>query len=279
VSVRVWIGVVGVLVAPGVARAGVCDVQDPGGGGCGTGECCYYDADEAPVCAPGGAGTQDATCDASDTCACGHVCIGLEGLSTCAAWCGTAEPDDAACPTDARCSVSLTALDDSILGYVCRTPDLCDPIGQDCEDLDAGCYVINRDGTTDCARAGDGVDGATCDYQNDCERGYGCVQGTCSRFCDPTGEGIECGELPCTETPWVVPGTEDPIGQCGDFGGGDSDSDADADAGGADAGPSDDGGCGCRTSGGPDAGAIGVLLALVAISGSRRRGGRRSRPS
>jgi MYXO-CTERM domain-containing protein len=268
------------LCIPAVGFAGgECDLQPLDGGGCVAGECCYLDADEIPTCAPAGAGTQDATCEASDDCACGFLCLGSIDR-VCARWCGETEPNDAVCPDEALCTVSLQSGAGDVLGYACETPDNCDPLAQDCASPRDGCYVIDADtGTTTCAPAGDGEAGASCTYLNDCASGFGCIDGECSRFCDPAGDGAECGGDPCTPTGWLVPGAATEIGVCGDFGGGDADTDgdtdtdADADAD-ADAGTAggDDGGCGCRAGaagGAPWAAALAIALAI-----RRRRSGR-----
>ncbi len=258
------------LLVPAAAFAGgECDVQAEDGGGCAAGECCYYDADEVPTCVAAGTATQDAACEASNDCACGYLCLGGAADRFCSHWCGVTESDDALCPEGALCSVSLRADAGGVLGYSCETPDNCDPLAQSCPDADDGCYVIDAEtGTTTCAPAGEGVAGAPCKFLNDCAQGFGCINGECVQFCDPAGDGAECGVDPCTGTGWIVPGGTAEVGVCGEFGGdadtdadtdGDADTDADADTTG------DDGGCGCRTGGrhpAPWAAALAIDFAL-----------------
>jgi MYXO-CTERM domain-containing protein len=274
--VSLWIATLAALAAPSLAAAQTCDVQAEDGGGCAAGECCFFDADYVPVCVASGGATQDAPCEAPNDCGCGYICVGVPG--TCAHWCGLGDPSDPTmCPEGALCSVSLPDATGGLLGYVCRTPALCDPVRQDCENEADGCYVIARDGTTDCAPAGDAQEEEPCTFNNDCARGYACRHpseeevGACVPFCDPAGDGTECADLPCSDTGWDVPGTLDPIGLCGDLGG-DADSDADGDAD-ADATKDDGGGCGCETSGARDSGAawLGLAIALAWLGRRSRR--------
>jgi hypothetical protein len=204
--------------------ADTCDVMDDGGGGCGAGECCYLDDGEAPVCVAGGVATQGEDCAAADACSCGFTCIGpAAGQTTCAHWCafGVGAGSDANCPIGSLCVISLASQvnEGAVLGMVCKIPDLCDPLVQDCDAGDA-CYVLRDDGTADCYAPGDHAPGDPCEYLNDCGVGYACVSAgasnMCLKYCNFDNGNADCtdpGFGTCTDQTMQSP-TGAEIGVC-----------------------------------------------------------------
>ena len=197
-------------------------IQDPDGGGpnnqcdiwaqdCPEGEkCTPYAADQGSCCVdstrcapltgelgPGEACTREA---AGDDCALGLFCLGKSsgdvGPGICVQLCDVNDP--AACPGGA-----CIPFNDGLLP-LCEAP--CDPLVQDCEGADVGCYAVVSGEQFICSQSdydeGAGDDGDACYTIQSCKPGLACVRADlqegcaaercCTPVCELSGDGSEC---------------------------------------------------------------------------------------
>ncbi len=74
--------------------------------------------------------------------------------------------------------------------FTTRAATSCGLLTQDCG-IGRACYGTREDDGV-CAWAGAHVEGATCDFQNDCKAGMTCVSSTCRRYCTLDASFAEC---------------------------------------------------------------------------------------
>lgn len=143
--------------------------------------------------------TYDGAVAGTDTCAAGHMCYytNAEGAGTCIPLC-TGSPDDGQCPDGFNCSISNG-------GSLILCVYDCNPLLQDCQPAETGCFWDGE--LFNCDPAGDIPEGEPCGYINDCLPGQVCIDAAglpmcngaacCSAFCDLEDpicliEGTEC---------------------------------------------------------------------------------------
>lgn len=149
----------------------------------------------------------------TDDCDVGHMCYytNADSVGSCVPLCG-GTPDVPTCPEAFNCSI---ANDGSLPLCVYR----CDPLLQDCQIADTGCFW---DGAKfNCDPAGELLETEACAYINDCSPGYLCLEATslpecvgsacCTSFCelaDPkcVAAGTEC--IPFFDDGSAPPGLE-----------------------------------------------------------------------
>ncbi|MCA9657806.1 MAG: hypothetical protein KC486_05640 [Myxococcales bacterium] len=198
----------GFLTLPDAGGLAQCD---PGLQDCPEGEkCTPYAADQGSCCVdstrcapltgelgPGEACTREA---AGDDCALGLFCLGKSsgdvGPGICVQLCDVNDP--AACPGGA-----CIPFNDGLLP-LCEAP--CDPLVQDCEGADVGCYAVVSGEQFICSQSdydeGAGDDGDACYTIQSCKPGLACVRADlqegcaaercCTPVCELSGDGSEC---------------------------------------------------------------------------------------
>jgi hypothetical protein len=198
----------------GMCPAGECNLLT---NGCPAGEGCYFlsmgmGMPPMPLCDMSGIGTLGATCSTYRDCASGFTCQG----GTCQKYCCELG-SSMGCPAGAMCSIVLTDGAGMPTGAaLCRTAANCDIFGSTCPSGEA-CYLAGGDGTTDCAMAGMGTTGATCEFTNDCAAGFSCLGSmggrSCRKLCDTVdmNPGCAAGET-CTSLGIPAPLTN--VGAC-----------------------------------------------------------------
>jgi hypothetical protein len=164
-----------------------------------------------------------------DTCAVASMCWGVDpetNEGTCVAFCMGSENNPVCDDPTTACSIANE-------GTLILCLPTCDPLLQDCMDME-GCWGIDQDFV--CAPDASGKMGAygdPCEYLNVCDAGLACVPpefvpncaaaGCCSPFCDVSdpmsgaacpgaGGGQDC--IPWFEMGQAPPGYED-VGVCG----------------------------------------------------------------
>ena len=141
-------------------------------------------------------------CAASEDCAPGLTCFRRGDGGVCGQPCCPGMDDS--CTGERTCHGPGVLADGSETDWwSCVEPRSCRPLepAADCEPGEA-CYIVSREGDTDCRRAGDGETGDACLEQNDCGPGFFCAgltTPTCVRICSlgdagtaatcPTSEG------------------------------------------------------------------------------------------
>jgi hypothetical protein len=136
-----------------------------------------------------------------DDCAKGSLCayVDEEGLGTCVELCSGSPEEPVCSDPDAMCQLCENDCPSLCL-------PTCDPLAPDC----APGFVCapTQEGPFVCAPGGApngaGGFGATCDYANDCEPGFGCVSGEllpscdgefcCTAYCDLDDQKAPCPE-------------------------------------------------------------------------------------
>ena len=129
------------------------------------------------------------SCDTSagdgDDCAPGLYCDSSSAPATCVEFCVN-EPADS-CGAQSVCALGFTVGESDV--RICT--DVCDPVDQDCERNEFGCYP-SRSGPS-CAQIGGGStpvgEGASCGFANECNAGLACLfvseSWSCFKLCDP----------------------------------------------------------------------------------------------
>jgi hypothetical protein len=162
--------------------------------------------------------TYDGAVAGTDTCSVGHMCYytNAEGIGTCIPQC-TGSPDDGQCPDGFNCSISNN-------GSLILCVYDCNPLLQDCQPAETGCFW---DGALfNCDPAGDIPEGEPCGYINDCSPGQVCLDAAalpacngsacCAAFCDLMDpvcliQGTEC--ISFFDEGTAPPGLEN-VGMC-----------------------------------------------------------------
>lgn len=177
--------------------AGACDLLT--GGGCDTGEACYYGAESSgdapmPICVPVGEGVEGDECTNLNDCGAGMTCANGECRTVC---CGT---NDANCGEDTACTL-INLAGATVEGYgACLPNTTCDLLEQSGCDEGEGCYPVSE-GAACLTPINTVAIGEVCEAANQCEPGAVCVSGTCASICDRTAtestcpEGVDCAEV------------------------------------------------------------------------------------
>lgn len=186
-----------------------CDPRLPATG-CAVGQCSLHAAD-ASCETEAGSLSAGAECTAASDCAPGLACFLAEGRGVCGRVCCPA--DGEACVDEgATCGGSGVLIDGTETSWgrclARRTCDVLEP-ERTCEARE-GCYIVDRDGATECRVAGSGGPGDSCEVQEDCASGF---------FCGGFGPGKRCvricrigaGDCP-TEEGRCVMQSQTPVG-------------------------------------------------------------------
>lgn len=140
--------------------------------GCPDGNSCYITGMDERVCAPSGTASTGESCNGSEICEGGNVCIDLDGAGTitmCRGFCDT----DADCSggVGALCLVTVTGTTQNI----CTTH--CDPATNVGCPADTGCSLFTDPmgrRLSDCDVTGSATQGQTCTERADCATGFDC---------------------------------------------------------------------------------------------------------
>jgi len=159
----------------------------------------------------------DGAAQGTDTCDVGYMCYyTTDGIGSCIPLC-TGNPDTKICPDNFNCSISNQ-------GSLLLCLNACDPLLQDCAQVDSGCFW---DGSLfNCDPAGDLLEGEPCGFINDCSAGHVCMgaeslpacngSACCAGFCDLSAPNCQIANTECIafyDEGQAPPGLED-VGVC-----------------------------------------------------------------
>jgi len=159
--------------------------------GCDPGQNCTFVSESAVGCATAGGAGYGEDCT-SDPCTRG-ACLTFDGVDfECAQFCS---PMNNQCPDGRPCNQAVQGSDYLFCGNL---PSGCSLWDQDCPN-NQGCYVVDQQGSTDCAPHNNVQAGGSCSFVNDCAPGHICVgnPGSCAVLCNTDGS-VACTTGTCT---------------------------------------------------------------------------------
>lgn len=167
------------------------------------------DGTPSSQCLPSGAGKDGSPCAASNDCAPGFACVGIENAAQCRPYC-CADPD--ACPPSSFCTERpLRDSNGELEVPVCAPADNCNlaeqypcPSGSTCTcPAETACMVV-REQTTSCIQPGTGTEGDACP----CAWGHVCSKANnkCLKLCQWTSSSPECGSQKCVSVAYLPDG-------------------------------------------------------------------------
>lgn len=179
------------------APAPECDVlfQD-----CIIGQGCYLTSD-GTSCEVAGSAKEGEACTFLNTCEPGMACVDLDAGSVCALLCDTEDDQDPkACKT--LCADTFGTLADVEGVGFCKASDPvipCDILLQDCP-AGQGCYLAMTG--VACAQTTTGLDlEDDCEFANECKPGLICLNGACTKVCDPAAPDCPLHLSTCNALP------------------------------------------------------------------------------
>lgn len=170
--------------------AGECDFGT--NTGCAAGEGCYLGTGGAPICLDAGSTPLGGSCAVQDDCVPGMVCLGSGDSGYCRRIC--CADDDSVCGAGSSCA-EITDVD-GVGGCTLA----CNPVAQTGCFFGEACYSLPTG--AECAPPGAGTQGTSCEVQNDCAAGFGCVADSdttfaCAEYCDRASPSCTDDSLTC----------------------------------------------------------------------------------
>jgi hypothetical protein len=201
---------------PPDAGTGACDPVHQTG--CGPGQKCDLGANGNFACVADGTLADFRVCDPArpNACVAGFTCRDTSfGDHRCARFCTVAEQDEL-CRSNEPCTSVRTTTDGHDY-HMCRAPNACNPVLDDCLDASKQC-TWNAPGAF-CLAPGAVAPGGTCSSSAQCQRGASCIAGApgqpmhCFKLCDPDAASPSCAPgVTCTFFATIGPQA---IGACG----------------------------------------------------------------